>query len=97
LRELFTLAVLMVALGAAWVSHAAGVSMATGAFLAGMMLSETEYRHQIESVIKPFRDILLGLFFVSVGMLLDGAVLAREFWLVAALFVGMLAIKTASL
>jgi CPA2 family monovalent cation:H+ antiporter-2 len=97
LRELFTLAVLMVALGAAWVSHAAGVSMATGAFLAGMMLSETEYRHQIESVIKPFRDILLGLFFVSVGMLLDGAVLAREFWLVAALFVGMLAIKTASM
>jgi CPA2 family monovalent cation:H+ antiporter-2 len=66
LRELFTLAVLMVALGAAWVSHAAGVSMATGAFLAGMMLSETEYRHQIESVIKPFRDILLGLF-VRVG------------------------------
>ena len=97
LRELFTLAVLMVALGAAWVSHAAGVSMATGAFLAGMMLSETEYRHQIESVIKPFRDILLGLFFVSVGMLLDGEVLAREFWLVAALFVGMLAIKTASM
>ena len=97
LRELFTLAVLMVALGAAWVSHAAGVSMATGAFLAGMMLSETEYRHQIESVIKPFRDILLGLFFVSVGMLLDGAVLAREFWLVAALLVGMLAIKTASM
>lgn len=97
LRELFTLAVLMVSLGAAWVSHAAGVSMATGAFLAGMMLSETEYRHQIESVIKPFRDILLGLFFVSVGMLLDGAVLAREFWLVAALFVGMLVIKTASM
>lgn len=97
LRELFTLAVLMVALGAAWVSHAAGVSMATGAFLAGMMLSETEYRHQIESVIKPFRDILLGLFFVSVGMLLDGAVLAREFWLVAALLVGMLVIKTASM
>lgn len=97
LRELFTLAVLMVALGAAWVSHAAGVSMATGAFLAGMMLSETEYRHQIESVIKPFRDILLGLFFVSVGMLLDGAVLAREFWLVAALLVGMFVIKTASM
>jgi len=63
LRELFTLAVLMVALGAAWVSHGAGVSMATGAFLAGMMLAETEYRHQVESVIRPFRDILLGLFF----------------------------------
>lgn len=97
LRELFTLAVLFVALGAAWISHSAGVSMATGAFLAGMMLSETEYRHQVESVIKPFRDILLGLFFVSVGMLLDVAVLAREFWLVATLLIGLLVIKAAAM
>lgn len=71
LRELFTLTVLLVVLSSAWVSHSAGLSFALGAFLAGMMLAETEYRHQIESVIRPFRDILLGLFFISVGMLLD--------------------------
>ncbi len=54
LRELFTLAVLLVVLASAWVSHLAGLSLALGAFLAGMMLAETEYRHQIESVIRPF-------------------------------------------
>ena len=77
LRELFTLAVLLVALASSWVSHLAGLSFALGAFLAGMMLAETEYRHQIETVIRPFRDILLGLFFVSVGMLLDVRLLGR--------------------
>jgi len=71
LRELFTLAVLLVVLSSAWVSHIAGLSFALGAFLSGMMLGETEYRHQIEAVIRPFRDILLGLFFITVGMLLD--------------------------
>ncbi len=94
LRELFTLAVLMVALGAAWVSHGAGVSMATGAFLAGMMLAETEYRHQVESVIRPFRDILLGLFFISVGMMLDVRVLRDEFWVILAVLAAMLLLKT---
>src|SRR5919108_181123 len=64
-------AVLLVALSSAWASHLAGLSMALGAFLAGMMLAESEYKHQVESVIRPFRDILLGLFFISVGMLLD--------------------------
>src|SRR6266404_5154375 len=77
LRELFTLAVLLVVLASAWVSHIAGLSFALGAFLSGMMLAETEYRHQIEAVIRPFRDILLGLFFISVGMLLDVHLLAR--------------------
>ncbi len=77
LRELFTLAVLLVVLASAWVSHVAGLSFALGAFLSGMMLAETEYRHQIEAVIRPFRDILLGLFFISVGMLLDMHLLGR--------------------
>ena len=77
LRELFTLAVLLVVLSSAWVSHLAGLSFALGAFLAGMMLAETEYRHQIEAAIRPFRDILLGLFFISVGMLLDLHLLSR--------------------
>jgi len=78
LRELFTLAVLLIVLTAAWVTQRLGLSMALGAFLAGMMLAETEYRHQIEAVIRPFRDLLLGLFFISVGMLLDLKVLAAD-------------------
>ena len=77
LRELFTLAVLLVVLSSAWVSHIAGLSFALGAFLAGMMLAETEYRHQIDAAIRPFRDLLLGVFFISVGMLLDLHLLAR--------------------
>ena len=93
LRELFTLAVLLVALASAWASQMAGLSMALGAFLAGMMLAETEYRHQVESVIRPFRDILLGLFFISVGMLLDFGALWREIWVILALLVSMVLIK----
>ena len=94
LRELFTLAVLLVALTAAWASQLAGFSMALGAFLAGMMLAETEYSHQVESVIRPFRDILLGLFFISVGMLLDFNALWREFGLILALVVALVCVKT---
>jgi len=93
LRELFTLTVLLVALGSAWVSHVAGLSFALGAFLSGMMLAETEYRHQIEAVIRPFRDILLGLFFISVGMLLDLRLLGRELPLVSLLLVTMVPLK----
>jgi monovalent cation:H+ antiporter-2, CPA2 family len=94
LRELFTLAVLLVALASAWASQLAGLSMALGAFLAGMMLAETEYSHQVESVIRPFRDILLGLFFISVGMLLDVHALWRELGLILALLVSMVVLKT---
>ncbi len=94
-RELFTLAVLFVALASAWTSHAAGVSMAAGGFLAGVMLAETEYRHQVEAVIKPFRDILLGLFFITVGMLLDLRLLWREFALIAAIWLAIILLKTA--
>ncbi len=93
LRELFTLAVLLVALASAWASQMAGLSMALGGFLAGMMLAETEYSHQVESVIRPFRDILLGLFFISVGMLLDYHALWDELWLVLALLISMVLVK----
>jgi CPA2 family monovalent cation:H+ antiporter-2 len=93
LRELFTLAVLLVALAAAWASQLAGLSMALGAFLAGMMLAETEYSHQVDSVIRPFRDILLGLFFISVGILLDYHELWSEFWLILALALALITIK----
>lgn len=69
--ELFTLSVLFVAIGAAWLSNEMGMSYALGAFLAGIMLGETEFRHQIEAEIRPFRDVLLGLFFISIGMLVN--------------------------
>ena len=69
--ELFVLTVLLVTLGLAWITEIAGLSLALGAFLAGMLISETEYRYQVEDDIKPFRDVLLGLFFVTIGMLLN--------------------------
>lgn len=67
--ELFTLTVLFVALGSAWITDVFGMTFALGAFLSGIMLGETEYRQKIKDEIRPFRDVLLGLFFVSVGML----------------------------
>lgn len=70
-RELFVMNVLMVTLLLAFATKMAGLSYALGAFIAGMLISETKYRYQVESDISPFRDILLGLFFVSVGMLLN--------------------------
>lgn len=69
--EMFTLAVLLVALLAAWTTSSLGLSLAFGGFLAGMMLGETEFRHQVESSIRPFRDVLLGLFFIGIGMRFD--------------------------
>ena len=69
--ELFTLTVLLVTLAASAMTHTLGLSMAFGAFLAGMVLGETEFRHQVESAIRPFRDVLLGLFFIGVGMLFN--------------------------
>ena len=66
--EMFTLAVLLVALLAAWTTQSLGLSLAFGGFLAGMILGETEFRHQVESNIRPFRDVLLGLFFIGIGM-----------------------------
>jgi CPA2 family monovalent cation:H+ antiporter-2 len=76
-HELFTLNILLAALLFAWVTKQAGLSMELGAFVAGMLISETEYRYQVEEDIKPFRDLLLGLFFITIGMRLDlGVVLA---------------------
>ena len=79
--ELFTLAVLLFVLVDSWGTAALGLSLALGGFLAGMMLAETEYRHQVEADIRPFRDILLGLFFVTVGMLINPHTIARHWWL----------------
>lgn len=70
-EELFVLNLLLVTLALAWLTELAGLSLALGAFIAGMLISETQYKHQVETDIRPFHDVLLGLFFISVGMLLD--------------------------
>lgn len=81
--ELFVLVALVTAMTAAWITHAAGLSMALGGFLAGMMLGESHFKHQLENDIRPFRDVLLGLFFVTVGMQLDlSALVANIHWVI---------------
>ena len=95
LREYFMLAVLLLTLAAAAVTGAAGLSLALGAFLAGMMLAETEYRHQVEADILPFRDVLLGLFFVTIGMMLDLAWVQRDWQFIVAGVAAVLLFKTA--
>ena len=70
-EELFVLNLLFITLALAWLTELAGLSLALGAFIAGMLISETEYKHQVETDIRPFHDVLLGLFFISIGMLLD--------------------------
>jgi CPA2 family monovalent cation:H+ antiporter-2 len=82
-HELFTLNILLAALLFAWLTKQAGLSMELGAFVAGMLISETEYRYQVEEDIKPFRDILLGLFFITIGMKLDLGVVLGSWPLVA--------------
>ena len=92
--EMFTLAVLLVALLAAWTTNSLGLSLAFGGFLAGMMLGETEFRHQIESSIRPFRDVLLGLFFIGIGMRFNpAAIIPIWHWAVFGAFL-ILTIKT---
>jgi CPA2 family monovalent cation:H+ antiporter-2 len=86
-QELFMLNLLLVTLGAAWITEHAGLSMALGAFVAGMLISETPYKHQVEEDIKPFRDVLLGLFFITIGMLLDLHVVLENWYLVLLLLV----------
>ena len=81
-EELFVLNLLFVTLGLAWLTELAGLSLALGAFLAGMLISETEYKHQVETDIRPFHDVLLGLFFISIGMLLDWRQVAERWPLV---------------
>jgi CPA2 family monovalent cation:H+ antiporter-2 len=91
--ELFVLTVLLVTLGLALATELAGVSLALGAFLAGMLIAETEYRYQVEDDIKPFRDVLLGLFFITIGMLLNFSALWQNFVYVLLVIVALLSIK----
>lgn len=92
-REVMSAAALLVVIGAALAARAAGLSMALGAFLAGMMLAGSSYRHQIEADVEPFRGLLLALFFMSVGMLVDVSAVAREAGFVAGLLGAYLLVK----
>jgi CPA2 family monovalent cation:H+ antiporter-2 len=92
-QELFMLNLLLITLGAAWITERAGLSLALGAFVAGMLISETEFKHQVEEDIKPFRDVLLGLFFITVGMLLNVRVVLENWWLVLLLLCAPVLLK----
>ena len=81
-EELFVLNLLLVTLSLAWLTELAGLSLALGAFIAGMLISETEFKHQVETDIRPFHDVLLGLFFISIGMLLDWHIVLERWSLV---------------
>ncbi|GAA0744737.1 cation:proton antiporter [Ideonella azotifigens] len=81
-EELFVLNLLLVTLGLAWMTEHAGLSLALGAFVAGMLVAETEYKHQVETDIRPFHDVLLGLFFITIGMKLDWRPVWDEWFLV---------------
>ena len=81
-EELFVLNLLLVTLGLAWLTELAGLSLAMGAFLAGMLISETQFKHQVETDIRPFHDVLLGLFFISIGMMLDWRLVLQRWPLV---------------
>src|SRR5574340_200931 len=93
--ELFMLNVLLITLGLAYLTELAGLSMALGAFVAGMLIAETEYRYQVEDDIKPFRDVLLGLFFITIGMRLNLGVMLAEWRWVLLTLLAMLLYKAA--
>ena len=86
-EELFVLNLLFITLSLAWLTELAGLSLALGAFIAGMLISETEYKHQVETDIRPFHDVLLGLFFISIGMLLDWRLVLERWPLVLLLVI----------
>ena len=93
-REVMTAAALLIVLGAAVLIEWAGMSMALGAFLAGVLLSESHFRHELEADIEPFRGLLMGLFFMSVGMAIDGPLVIRNAALLIALAIGVIVTKT---
>jgi voltage-gated potassium channel Kch len=92
--EVFTAAAVFAVLGTAWLMEEIGLSLALGAFLAGLMMAESNYRHQVIADIQPFRGILLGLFFMGVGMSVDFGLLGRQGVLIAGLVLGLLLVKS---
>jgi len=94
-EEVFTAAALFVVLATAWATGAAGLSLTLGAFLAGMIIADTPYRHLVQTEVRPFRNLLMGLFFMNVGMALDPVALLRDWPVVLALLAGLLLGKSA--
>ena len=94
-QELFSLNLLLMTLGLAWVTEHLGLSLALGAFMAGMLISETEFRYQVEADIRPYRDVLMGLFFITVGMRLNLSVVMEQGWVLLALLAAYVGIKLA--
>src|SRR6185436_10896257 len=93
-REIFTAFALLLVLGIAWGFESAGLSMALGTFLAGVLLAESEYRHEIEAAVEPFKGLLLGLFFITVGMGVDFGLLIKQPLLIFGLIVGLFVVKS---
>jgi len=91
--EVFTAAALLVVIGSALAMHAVGLSMAMGAFIAGVLMADTEFRHQLETDIEPFRGLLLGLFFMGFGMSVDWGLVAQAWWVVLGGAFGLFAVK----
>ena len=94
LPEIFTMAAVFAVLGTAWLMEEAGLSLAMGAFLAGLMMADSQYRHQVIADIEPYRGILLGLFFMGVGMSIDFGLLADNSVLIAGAVIGLLLLKS---
>ncbi|MDL2283952.1 cation:proton antiporter [Oxalobacter sp. OttesenSCG-928-P03] len=92
-QELFMLNLLLITLGAAWITEHFGLSMELGAFMAGMLISETRYKHEVEADIKSFRDVLLGLYFITIGMLLNVRLVITHWWAVLLLIILLFVVK----
>jgi glutathione-regulated potassium-efflux system ancillary protein KefC/glutathione-regulated potassium-efflux system protein KefB len=97
LREIFTASALLLVVGVAALMEVVGLSPALGAFLAGVVLAESEFRRELETDIEPFRGLLLGLFFITVGAGLDLKLVANKPWLIAGLVVGLMALKSVAM
>ena len=97
IKEIFTAAALLVVIGTALGVYSVGLSMSLGAFLAGMLLADSEYRHELEANIEPFKGLLLGLFFISVGMAVDLGLMVSEPMLILGLVIGLMLIKAVAL
>jgi len=95
IQEIFTAAALLVVIGVSLLMIAVGLSMSLGAFLAGVLLADSEYRHQLEAAIEPFKGLLLGLFFITVGMSVDLGVIGREPLLIGTAVIGLMLAKAA--
>jgi glutathione-regulated potassium-efflux system protein KefB len=96
-QEVFTASALLIALGTALLVNAVGLSMALGAFMGGVLLADSEYRHELQADIEPFRGLLMGLFFMSVGMSVALELLVQQPWRVVGLVLGMTALKAVSI